>query len=137
MAKILCVDDEATALTVIRATLDHADQQSIGVTNVDAALAVLARGGIDLVISDYRMPGATGLDLLVRMRERDIGIPLIIATGFGSIEHAVEAIKAGAVDYIVKPVRGPQPMPSARISPCSTTIMGCLNGFIDLLPDKG
>src|SRR5690606_17375871 len=58
--------------------------------------------------SDHQMPGLTGLDLLELLKSEGHDIPLIILTGFASIEHAVSAIKAGAVDYITKPVDGPQ-----------------------------
>jgi len=108
MASILCVDDESSALLILRSSLDRAGHRTVGVTNVDAALAVLARGGIDLIISDYRMPGTTGLEFLVKLAESGYETPLIMATGYASIEHAVASIKAGAVDYITKPFRSEQ-----------------------------
>ena len=74
-------------------------------TSVDQALEVVGRRKVDLVIADYRMPGATGLDLLERLRRERHAIPVIIMTGYSSIEHAVESIKAGAIDYLTKPVR--------------------------------
>ncbi len=74
-------------------------------TSVDQALEVVGRRRVDLVIADYRMPGATGLDLLERLRRERHAIPVIIMTGYSSIEHAVESIKAGAIDYLTKPVR--------------------------------
>jgi DNA-binding NtrC family response regulator len=65
---------------------------------------VLARGGVDLIISDYRMPGLTGLEFLSLLARDGYDVPLIMLTGYASIEHAVAAIKAGAIDYITKPV---------------------------------
>ena len=108
MARILCVDDEAASLMVIEDALQKVGHQTVGVHNVDAAFNVLGRGGIQLIVSDYRMPGATGLELLSRMEREGYEVPLVMVTGYGSIEHAVASIKAGAVDYITKPVRPQQ-----------------------------
>jgi DNA-binding NtrC family response regulator len=63
---------------------------------------------VDLIISDYRMPGLTGLEFLELLRQEGYDTPLIMLTGFATIEHAVESIKAGAIDYITKPVRPEQ-----------------------------
>ncbi|MDZ7630630.1 MAG: sigma-54 dependent transcriptional regulator [Gemmatimonadaceae bacterium] len=68
----------------------------------------MPRGDIDLIISDYRMPGLTGLEFLQLLQREGYDIPLIMLTGYASIEHAVAAIKAGAIDYITKPVRPQQ-----------------------------
>jgi DNA-binding NtrC family response regulator len=108
MATILCVDDEPAALLVLKDTLERAGHRAVGVPNVDAALEVLARGGVDLIISDYRMPGSTGLEFLAQLARAGYDVPLVMATGFASIEHAVASMKAGAVDYITKPVRPEQ-----------------------------
>ncbi|NJD20564.1 MAG: sigma-54-dependent Fis family transcriptional regulator [Gemmatimonadetes bacterium] len=108
MATILCLDDEASAVLVLEDALQRAGHRTVGVHNVPAAMKVLARGGVDLVISDYRMPGATGLEFLAQMEKEGLDVPLIMVTGYGSIEHAVAAIKAGAIDYITKPVRAQQ-----------------------------
>lgn len=105
MATILCVDDEPAALQVFRAALERLGHRVVGVSNAGAALTVLGRGGVDLVISDYQMPGMSGIELVERLGEDGIGVPVIMVTGHGSIEHAVAAMKAGAVDYITKPLR--------------------------------
>jgi DNA-binding NtrC family response regulator len=108
MATILCVDDEASSVLVLEDALQRAGHKTVGVHNVQAALTVLARGGVDLVISDYRMPEATGLEFLAELAKEEVDVPLIMITGYGSIEHAVASIKAGAIDYITKPVRPAQ-----------------------------
>lgn len=108
MANILCVDDEPAAALHIKGILQEAGHRVTPVHNVDAAFNVLGRGGVDLIISDYRMPGATGLEFLARLNEEGYDVPLIMVTGYGSIEHAVASIKAGAVDYVTKPVRASQ-----------------------------
>ncbi|MEQ8329947.1 MAG: sigma-54 dependent transcriptional regulator [Longimicrobiales bacterium] len=108
MATILCVDDEAAQVLLLEDTLERVGHKTVGVRNVEAALNVLARGEVDLIVSDYRMPGATGLEFLAELEREGIGVPLIMITGYGSIEHAVASIKAGAIDYITKPVRPQQ-----------------------------
>lgn len=108
MANILCVDDDPSSLLVLKGILQRAGHKVLGVHNVAAAFTVLARGGIDLIISDYRMPETTGLEFLAKLSKEGYDIPLIMATGYGSIEHAVASIKAGAVDYVTKPVRQQQ-----------------------------
>src|SRR5690606_12469691 len=108
MASILCVDDEPPVIQVMKGILEHAGHKVTGVHNVDAAFNVLVRGGIDLIISDYRMPGATGLEFLARLQAEGYDVPVVMVTGYGSIEHAVASIKAGAIDYITKPVRAQQ-----------------------------
>ena len=108
MATILCVDDEAASVLILEDALQRAGHRTIGVHNVQAALNVLARGGVDLIVSDYRMPEETGLEFLADLEREGLDVPLVMVTGHASIEHAVAAIKAGAVDYITKPVRPQQ-----------------------------
>jgi DNA-binding NtrC family response regulator len=108
MASILYVDDDPSVRMVLQDTLERAGHQPIGARDVTEAMEVLARGGVDLIISDYRMPGKTGLEFLSLLASEGYDVPLIMVTGFGTIEHAVTSIKAGAIDYITKPVRPPQ-----------------------------
>ena len=68
-------------------------------------MRVIARTPVDLIIADYRMPGLTGLDLLAQLRRKGYKIPVIIMTGYSSIEHAVMSIKSGAIDYLTKPIQ--------------------------------
>ena len=93
---------------MLKDTLEQAGHLGVGAPSVTEAMRAIAGGGIDLVISDYRMPGMSGLEFLAWMREEGLEIPLIMLTGHASIEHAVESIKAGAIDYISKPVRPEQ-----------------------------
>ncbi len=108
MATILHVDDEPSIGLILQDTLERAGHNPIGVRGVPEALQVLARGEVDLVISDYRMPGLTGLEFIDLLQREGYEIPLIMLTGYASIENAVSAIKAGAIDYITKPVRPEQ-----------------------------
>lgn len=108
MATILCLDDEPAIGLILQDTLERAGHQTVSAHNVPQALQALQAGSIDLIISDYRMPGLTGLEFLALLRQEGYETPLIMLTGYGSIEHAVAAIKAGAIDYITKPVRPEQ-----------------------------
>jgi DNA-binding NtrC family response regulator len=108
MATILYVDDEPAVGLLLEDTLAAAGHTPIGARNVPEALMVLERGAVDLIISDYRMPGLTGLEFIQLLAREGYDIPLIMLTGHASIEHAVSAIKAGAIDYITKPVRPAQ-----------------------------
>jgi DNA-binding NtrC family response regulator len=108
MATILCLDDEPAIGLILQDTLERAGHQAVSAHNVPQALQALQAGTIDLIISDYRMPGLTGLEFLALLRQEGHDTPLIMLTGYGSIEHAVAAIKAGAIDYITKPVRPEQ-----------------------------
>src|SRR5499427_2078218 len=116
MATILCLDDEPAIGLILQDTLERAGHRAVAAHNVPQALQALSGGGssIDLIISDYRMPGLTGLEFLALLRQEGHDTPLIMLTGYGSIEHAVAAIKAGAIDYITKPVRPEQLEPAVR-----------------------
>src|SRR5437762_2934531 len=108
MATILYVDDDPTIGLLLEDTLLRAGHRAIGARNVPQALQTLSHGEIELIISDFKMPGMTGLEFLNLLREEAYDVPLIMVTGYASIEHAVQAIKAGASDYITKPVRPEQ-----------------------------
>ena len=105
---ILYVDDEPGASMIVEHTLRDAGHETVGARNVSEALQVLARGGVDLIISDFKIPGLSGLEFLELLTSEGFDIPLIMLTGCANIEHAVASIKAGAVDYITKPVRPEQ-----------------------------
>lgn len=108
MAQILYVDDDTTVGAILHDTLFRMGHQPFGAANITEALGVLQHESLDLIILDHRMPGMTGLEFLEYLREEGTEVPVIMLTGHGSIEHAVAAIKAGAVDYITKPVRADQ-----------------------------
>jgi DNA-binding NtrC family response regulator len=108
MATILCVDDDGTLRATIAHVIEHAGHEARQAESVAVAMQMLTAGGIDLILSDFQMPGLTGLDFLDLMKRENLDVPLVMLTGFASIENAVVAIKAGAVDYITKPVDGRQ-----------------------------
>jgi two-component system response regulator HydG len=104
MATILCVDDDNALRSTLVAAIEHAGHQARSAASVAPAMKELSAGGIDLILSDFQMPGLDGIDFLELLKREDIDVPLVMLTGFASIENAVLAIKAGAVDYITKPV---------------------------------
>ena len=101
--RVLVVEDEAyvrdSLVEVLRAR--RFDARPSG--SVAEALAHLARAPVDVVLSDLRMPGADGLDLVRRMQTAAPDVPVVILTGHGNVSSAVECLKAGASDYILKP----------------------------------
>ena len=105
MTRILCVDDDPAVLMATEEILDEAGYEVVAVRNAEAAFSVLTRGGVDLVVTDYRLPGASGLELLEQMKEEGIDVPVVVVTGYASIDHAVTTIKSGAIDYLTKPIR--------------------------------
>jgi DNA-binding NtrC family response regulator len=68
------------------------------------ALAILRRTAIDLVLADYRMPDLSGIELLKASKQLNPEVPVVLITAYGSIASAVEAMKAGAYDYLTKPI---------------------------------
>jgi DNA-binding NtrC family response regulator len=108
VALILCVDDEAGVLSLLRKSVERLGHEVAEAPHAAAALQVLGRQQVDLVVSDFQMPGVNGLELLEMARQEGYVAPFIMLTGHASIEHAVAAIKAGAIDYLAKPFRPAQ-----------------------------
>ena len=105
MATILCVDDEPATGVVMEYHLAKIGHRPLLSASVEEAIKTVSRTTVDLIIADYRMPNATGLDLLGLLEKDGYRIPVIIMTGYSSIEHAVISIKSGAIDYLTKPIR--------------------------------
>src|ERR671921_405119 len=108
MATILCVDDDPSVCSALEGTLRRAGHTPIIASGVPDALSEVAKGTVDLIISDYQMPGITGLEFLTLLGGEGYDVPVIMLTGYASIDHAVAAVKAGAIDYITKPVKPQQ-----------------------------
>jgi two-component system, NtrC family, response regulator HydG len=103
MAAILVVDDERNTRDSIEVILQREAHQVTTMASGEAALAHLATHEVDLVISDVRMPGMDGLTLLRRVTSQNIGTVVVMMSGHQDVTVAVEAIKDGAFDYLVKP----------------------------------
>ncbi len=105
METILIVDDEKNYLVVLEALLSPEGYEVITVDNAIDALRLIRESDIDLVITDMRMPGTSGMELLQESKKIRPQLPVIIMTAYGTIEMAVEAMKKHAYDYITKPFR--------------------------------
>ncbi len=104
-ARILVVDDEESLRRILQVQLENRGYETSLAKNGLEALAILAESPHDLVLTDLRMPGLSGLELLKRIREQHQGTEVILLTAFGTIENAVEAMQSGAYHYVTKPVR--------------------------------
>jgi two-component system NtrC family response regulator len=102
--RILVVEDDDCLRRVTQAQLEKCGYEVVVAADVPAALVVLEKQPVDLVLTDLNLPGTSGLELLKQARAEYPDISVVIVTGYGSIETAVAAMKAGAYDYITKPV---------------------------------
>ncbi|HEY7700229.1 MAG TPA: sigma 54-interacting transcriptional regulator, partial [Vicinamibacteria bacterium] len=102
--RVLVVEDEAYVRDSLVAILSSRGFDVLAAASVEEAAAVLARSPLDVVLSDLRMPGADGLDLLRRFQSESPDLPVVILTGHGTVPSAVACLRAGASDYILKPV---------------------------------
>ncbi|GAC1038934.1 sigma-54 dependent transcriptional regulator [Pseudomonas sp. No.117] len=100
---ILLVEDDRALREALADTLELGGYRYRAVASGEAALLALAEEPFGLVVSDVNMPGIDGHQLLASIRLRDPALPVLLMTAFGSIERAVEAMRSGAADYLVKP----------------------------------
>jgi DNA-binding NtrC family response regulator len=101
VAKVLIVDDDAALRFTLEEVLEEKGFERVSAVSGGEALGLLA--GVDAVITDLAMPGMDGLGLLARLREQDPDLPVILLTAHGNERIAVQAMKAGAYDYLHKP----------------------------------
>ena len=101
--RVLFVDDDVVTGRVMQRNCDNARYQCKVFQNPRECLATFAKEGADVVITDLRMPGMTGFELLTQLRDIDQDVPILVMTGYSSVENAVEAMKRGASDFIKKP----------------------------------
>ncbi len=103
-AKILIVDDEVNIRNALVTLLERKGYRGRGVATAEEGLDLLETTGMDLVITDLRMPGIGGMEFLRRLQTKWPGTEVMVMTAYGSIETAVEAMRAGAYDYLTKPI---------------------------------
>ncbi|MBN2713362.1 MAG: response regulator [Planctomycetes bacterium] len=103
---ILVVDDEPPMLRMMQAHLEAREYSVITAMDGEEALACLEKGGIDMVFTDFSMPGMDGIELLKKIKERHPNIPVVMMTGYASQINLEECMNAGAEDYIAKPFDG-------------------------------
>lgn len=102
--RVLVVDDDAALREMLQS---HLNRQGFAVTTVDnaeRALTLAQEDSFDVVLTDLRLPQASGTELCHRLSQSRPDVPVVVITGFGSMDSAVEAIRAGAYDYVTKPL---------------------------------
>ena len=103
MDTILVVDDEKNYLLVLSALLEEEGYEVLTSASSLEALEILKASDVDLVLTDMKMPGMDGIELLEQIKTRDAELPVIMMTAHGTVDKAVEAMQKGAYSYIMKP----------------------------------
>ncbi len=101
--RIMFIDDDAVTCRVMKRNCDNANYVCEVFQDAKACLNGFKKDGADIVITDLRMPGMSGFELLSELRAVDEDVPVVVMTGYSSVENAVEAMKRGASDFIKKP----------------------------------
>ena len=101
---ILIVDDEQSMCDFLEDGIRRAGFEVTSRTRGDEALAFVREHNVDAVVTDVRMRSMSGIDLCQELIEREPNLPVIVITAFGSMETAVEALRAGAHDFVTKPL---------------------------------
>jgi len=102
--QLLVIDDEPAIRQVVAAQLRKAGHTVDQAGDAETAMERLSRGDIDIVLSDIKLPNMSGIDLLRQARLAGIDTAFIMMTAYASVDTAIEAIKAGAADYMIKPL---------------------------------
>ena len=102
--RILVVDDEAKMRRLLELSLKGMGHDVTQAEDGEAALAAFDAASFDLVLTDLRMPRLDGMGLLRALRERGADVPVIVLTAYATVETAIEAMKLGATDYIIRPL---------------------------------
>src|SRR5215472_14246490 len=103
MPAILIVEDEAKMRRLLELNLGEDGFVTFSAGDAETGLKMLSADPIDLVVTDLKLPGMNGLEFLHTVKRQNAALPVIVMTAFGSVETAVEAMKAGASDYVLKP----------------------------------
>jgi two-component system response regulator AtoC len=100
---VLVVDDERNMRMVVRMTLEEAGYRVLEAERAEDAIALVQDPDLDVVLSDLKMPGMSGEELIAHCQQERPELPVIVMTAYGSIRSAIDCIQAGAVDYVTKP----------------------------------
>jgi len=103
IGRVLIVDDERGIREVFKAVLEEAGYAVVTAPNGEQALAEVSNCDFDAILLDVRMPGVSGLEVLKQIRAKHPDVSVLMISGVGEIEIAVEAMKSGAYDYVAKP----------------------------------
>ena len=103
MPAILIVEDEAKMRRLLELNLGEDGFTTFSAGDAESGLKLLRENSIDLVVTDLKLPGMNGLEFLQAVKHQNAALPVVVMTAFGTVETAVEAMKAGASDYVLKP----------------------------------
>ncbi|HTR24548.1 MAG TPA: sigma-54 dependent transcriptional regulator [Terriglobales bacterium] len=103
MPTILIIEDEAKMRRLLELNLGEAGFKTLSAGEAETGLKLLGSEPVDLVLTDLKLPGMSGLVFLQTAKQQNPELPIVVMTAFGSVETAVEAMKAGASDYVLKP----------------------------------
>ncbi|MGA2235458.1 MAG: sigma-54 dependent transcriptional regulator [Terriglobales bacterium] len=103
MQTILIIEDEAKMRRLLELNLGDDGFKTLSAGDAETGLKLLASEPVHLVLTDLKLPGISGLEFLQTAKQQNPALPIVVMTAFGSVETAVEAMKAGASDYVVKP----------------------------------
>jgi two-component system, NtrC family, response regulator AtoC len=103
MPAILIVEDEAKMRRLLELNLGEDGFTTFSAGDAETGLKLLRENSMDLVLTDLKLPGMNGLEFLQAIKHQNSALPVVVMTAFGSVETAVEAMKAGASDYVLKP----------------------------------
>src|SRR5712672_3264481 len=103
MPTILIVEDEAKMRRLLELNLADDGFSTLSAGDAETGLKLLRENTVDLVVTDLKLPGMNGLEFLQGVKRQNAALPIVVMTAFGSVETAVEAMKAGASDYVLKP----------------------------------
>jgi len=107
MARILVADDEPGIREFITDSLELDEHVVVPAKDGREAAKLLDERGFDLVLTDLKMPGLDGMQLLRKVRAEQPEVEVIVMTAHGTVDNAVEAMKLGAFEYLQKPISGP------------------------------
>ncbi len=102
--RLLIVDDEPNVRLVFRTALATPAYSIATADDGETALALAEQNTLDLILLDLQMPGLSGMDVLEKLRERALDVPVVIVTAHGSIPDVVRAMRLGAIDFVSKPL---------------------------------
>jgi len=108
VSKLLLIDDEADVLYSFRRLFESPDLEIVTATSGEEGLKLIAKVRPDLVLMDIRLGGLSGLETLRRIRQTDPKLPVLLMTAYGTTQTAIEAMKLGAYDYLLKPFDVPR-----------------------------
>ena len=102
--KVLVIDDEPDLLELLELTLSRMGLDTTRAQSVAEAIRLLDAQGFDLCLTDMRLPDGTGIEIVEQITKTSMDLPVAVITAHGNTENAVAALKAGAFDYLAKPV---------------------------------